>query len=252
MLHGCSPDYTLMKGCMEPIFSKKDGFQRIYLDLPGMGKSDAPDWIKSSDDILNVILEFIKEVIRSHSFLIAGESYGGYLARGVIPHYKEQIHGMLLICPVIKPIWKERKCPVPKVIVKDEAFLSTLSSKEKEQFCEGAVIQNEYCYNRFLKEIEVGLKKANTQFISNFQKKYAFTFDVDSLPTAKYERPVLIITGRQDSCVGYEDQWEILNNYSRASFACIDGAGHNLQIENPVIFNCMVNDWLERVQENKG
>lgn len=251
MLHGCSPDHNLMTGCMEPIFRKKDGFQRIYLDLPGMGESDAPDWINCSDDILSVVVAFIKEIIGSRSFLIAGESYGGYLARGIILHYKKQIDGMLLICPVIKAMREERKCPIPVEIRKDEVFLSTLSSEQKEQFCDGAVVQNEYVYNRFVKEIDAGLKKANVSFIRNFKKNYAFTFDVDALPAAKYEGPVLIITGRQDSCVGYEDQWKILENYPRASFACIDEAGHNLQIENPVIFHCMVHDWLERVLKNK-
>lgn len=39
MLHGYSPDHRLMAGCMEPIFNKKSNYKRVYIDLPGMGKS---------------------------------------------------------------------------------------------------------------------------------------------------------------------------------------------------------------------
>ncbi|MEA0562741.1 alpha/beta fold hydrolase [Lysinibacillus irui] len=39
MLHGFSPDHRLMKGCMEPIFDGREGWKRIYLDLPGMGRT---------------------------------------------------------------------------------------------------------------------------------------------------------------------------------------------------------------------
>lgn len=30
-------DHRLMSGCMEPIFTKREGWRRIYIDLPGMG-----------------------------------------------------------------------------------------------------------------------------------------------------------------------------------------------------------------------
>ena len=40
MIHGWSVDHRLMKGCMEPIFQSLDTpWQRIYFDLPGMGKT---------------------------------------------------------------------------------------------------------------------------------------------------------------------------------------------------------------------
>ena len=38
IIHGSTVDHRLMTGCMEPIFNNRDGYKRIYLDLPGMGK----------------------------------------------------------------------------------------------------------------------------------------------------------------------------------------------------------------------
>ena len=34
-LHGFMLDHRVLKGCMEPIFSKRSNFKRIYFDLPG-------------------------------------------------------------------------------------------------------------------------------------------------------------------------------------------------------------------------
>lgn len=105
LLHGYIVDHRLMYCCMEPIFREKEGYKRIYLDLPGMSKSESADWIK----------------------------------------------------------------------------------------------------------------------------------------------PTLFLMGRQDSCVGYKDTWNILDNYPRATFAVLDKAGHNLQIEQAELMNSLVIEWLDRV-----
>lgn len=38
MLHGYVAGHRLMNKCMEPVFSIKDNYKRIYIDLPGMGQ----------------------------------------------------------------------------------------------------------------------------------------------------------------------------------------------------------------------
>jgi pimeloyl-ACP methyl ester carboxylesterase len=84
LLHGYGSDHRLMKGCIEPIFAQQPGWQRIYLDLPGMGQTPGKEQIKSTDDILDIVIAFLDAVIPGQCFLLAGESYGGYLARGVV------------------------------------------------------------------------------------------------------------------------------------------------------------------------
>ncbi len=52
--------------------------------------------------------------------------------------------------------------------------------------------------------------------------------------------------------MGYKDAWDILDNYPRGTLAVLDRAGHNLQLEQVELFNCLVNEWLDRVEENLG
>lgn len=56
--------------------------------------------------------------------------------------------------------------------------------------------------------------------------------------------------GHQDSTVGYKDAFEILDNYTRATFAILDKAGHHLHIEQEDLFNSLVTEWITRVEES--
>ncbi|MNJ73491.1 alpha/beta hydrolase fold protein [compost metagenome] len=60
-------------------------------------------------------------------------------------------------------------------------------------------------------------------------------------------KPTLMLTGRQDTIVGYHALWKIINMYPRASFVLLDRSGHNLQIEQDTLFTETVKDWLHRV-----
>lgn len=134
MIHGFSPDHRLMKGCMEPIFNEKTGYRRIYFDLPGMGRTENYHNILSSDDVLEAVIHLIEHHIPNEPFLIAGESFGGYLARGVIEKLSHRILGVAFICPLIKPNHKEREVPPHEVKEVDYEFLDTLNREEREDF----------------------------------------------------------------------------------------------------------------------
>jgi pimeloyl-ACP methyl ester carboxylesterase len=52
--------------------------------MPGMGQTPGPDWVNSSDDMLEVVDAFVAELLGNRSFAIAGLSYGAYIARGLL------------------------------------------------------------------------------------------------------------------------------------------------------------------------
>jgi len=86
----------------------------------------------------------------------------------------------------------------------------------------------------------------------DFQKRiflnYEFSFDVDQFP-ASFEKPVLIVTGRQDMSVGYLDAWKMLAQFPRATFAVLDRAGHYLPTEQNELLHALAIEWLQRVEE---
>ena len=248
MIHGWSPDHRLMKGCMEPIFQAMDtAWKRIYFDLPGMGKTKGEPWITGSDQMLDLVFDFIDTVIPNQHFIVAGESYGGYLARGIINKRPSIADGLLLICPLAVPERQKENGAQFQVFEKDDILLSSLTEEERKYFEGINVLQNKRVWARFKEEILSGLKIADYSFLENYLGQHVpFSFDVDALKRP-YMKPTLMLTGRQDFMVGYRDLWQIIEMYPRASFILLDKAGHNLQIEQDILFAETVKEWLSRV-----
>jgi pimeloyl-ACP methyl ester carboxylesterase len=86
-------------------------------------------------------------------------------------------------------------------------------------------------------------------FVAQLQQAYAFSFPVEPLPEP-FARPAMIVTGRQDHIVGYEDAVTLLPSYPRAQFSVLDRAGHNLQIEQRALVETLFADWLDRMEKD--
>lgn len=246
MLHGYSPDHRLMKGCMEPVFVEREGWKRIYIDLPGMGKTTDYETINNSDEMLVAVVELIHSLIPNERYLLVGESYGGYLVRGILKEYHEQILGAAFICPLIIPDKPSRIVPEQSIVSTDKEFVSTLTKQELDDFSSHQVVLDEYNWNRYSTEVLAGCTIADHDFLEKVQKNYGFTFAVDKMT---FDKPSIFLLGKQDSIVGYKDAFDILDKFPRATFTILDKAGHNLQIEQADLFNSLMHEWLDRVKE---
>jgi pimeloyl-ACP methyl ester carboxylesterase len=110
------------------------------------------------------------------------------------------------------------------------------------------VLQTEETYARTQREVVPGLDAADPAAVERIRGSFAGTFPME--PAGRpYAGPTLFFLGRQDSSTGYRDAWPLLEHYPRASFAVLDRAGHNAQIEQPALFDALVHDWLDRVEQ---
>jgi pimeloyl-ACP methyl ester carboxylesterase len=95
-LHGFGIDHRSLLLTLGPVFERRRGYRRLHVDLPGFGESPADSTIDSSDAMLEVVLALIDEVIGDERFLLVGQSWGGYLARGVVARRAGQVAGVAL------------------------------------------------------------------------------------------------------------------------------------------------------------
>ncbi len=250
LLHGYWTDLRAIKGPIEPLFAERPGWKRYYLDLPGMGYTPGKPWIKNSDHMLDVVCEFIRTLIPGQKFVIGGYSYGGYLARGVISRWPDLVEGLLLVCPVVIGTIQERTRPKKNILVKDPELMAELSPEEAEEFEGWVAVQSRETYARVEEEVHTGSRRADEPFLTRIQQQdYAFTFDVDEA-IGEFSEPTLILAGRQDWIVGYQDAWRILERFPRATFVVLDRAGHALPFVQEQLFDQLVLEWLDRVQES--
>jgi pimeloyl-ACP methyl ester carboxylesterase len=247
ILHGWPSDHRQMVHDMEPSFVNRDGWRRIYPDLPGMGKTRGAEWITSQDEMLDVVLEFIDAVAPGERIVLAGTSYGGYLARGLVYRRAARLDGLLLLAPAIVAEMSQRRVPQHRILREDADFLASLAPDE-QNLREIVVAQSPAVLAAYRNTIKPALAVADHGFLRRIGQKYAFSFMVDEL-AEPFAAPTLIVTGRYDHWCGYQDAYAILDNYPRATFVVLDRAGHALAREQRTLFEVLVAEWLDRVEE---
>jgi pimeloyl-ACP methyl ester carboxylesterase len=252
MIHGFSPDHRLMSGCMEPIFEKRAGWRRIYFDLPGMGRTPGPDWLTNSDQMLDVVRGFVDQVLPLEHYCVAGESYGGYLAQGLAARAPDRIEGLFLLCSLVHAEPARRRVPGHVVLEREPGLFERLTPEERAAFEPVGVIQTGATWEKMKRDVLPGLAARDQKFLDRlWEQGYPFA-DEAALDRAEYEKPVLIIAGRQDGIVGYEDSQDLASRYPRATCAVLDRAGHNAQIEQPELLEALTAEWLLRVEKSWG
>jgi len=250
VLHGWGMDHRYMVSDLEPLFEQRDGWKRIYPDLPGHGMTPGPEWIKDRDQELDVVLDFVDAVIPGERFAVAGSSAGAYMARGVVHRRPAAIDGVLLTVPLIGSDRAARQVPPHVTLVQDPALAAEVEPDEEDGYFALAVVQSRQVVDYLRANVpsaETG-DEAYQERIQEGPGTYGFSFDVDALPEP-CPAPTLIVTGRQDSIVGYRDAWKILENFPRGTLAVLDRAGHLLDVEQEGLFHALAGEWLDRVDE---
>src|SRR4029077_9573379 len=102
ILHGAGVDHREAEACFELVFDGAAGLRRIYPDLPGMGRTIAPETLCSAADVLDTLLNFADEVTGgTAAHLLVGHSAGGYYAHAMAARRPAQVAGLALVCPLL-------------------------------------------------------------------------------------------------------------------------------------------------------
>lgn len=246
VLHGGYLDHRHMVDALEPLFISRQGWRRIYIDIPGHGKSPVDPSISTHDDVLELILAFVNEMLPGQSFALAGESRGGYLARGIVHRKPDLVDGALFIVPGRYAVCSEDSVPSHVTLTRADEIVATLAPNEVGRF-NRLVVQSAEILEKIRRCKIPASALADEIHQNKINENYEFAFDVDALD-APFQKPALFLLGRQDSMVGYRDALKVIECFPRATFAILDKAGHSLGWEQPELFNALAGEWLQRVE----
>jgi pimeloyl-ACP methyl ester carboxylesterase len=246
VLHGAGVDHREMVGAMEPIFQDIPGYRRIYMDQPGMGRTPAPATVRGSDDVLDVMLGFADGVIGDREFLVIGHSAGGYFAGAIAGRRPGQVAGLALICPLGDSV---RDVPAHEVMHAAAGMEDLAGGPEHAEFRDYFVVHTPATLERYEEYVAPAASLADQEALARIGARWQFSSPPEDGPP--YREPALIVTGRQDSMVGYAGQADLLPHYPHATFAVLDRAGHALPHEQGDRLGALVADWLRRVGERR-
>ena len=121
-----------MTTAFEPIFEARSGWLRIYLDLPGMGETPRrrldPDDRRCAGRGRRVDRVAI---LSGETFALAGASYGGYLALGLMHRRAASVTGLALVAPGVE--WDDEKLRKPerRIFHVDADTVASLTDEER-------------------------------------------------------------------------------------------------------------------------
>ena len=236
---GC--DRSVVAAALEPALAGRPGLRRIYVDLPGTGRSPAGP--KNSDQVVDAVSEFVDREIGAERFLLAGCSYGGYIAAALARRRPEQIAGLLLVCHGTKIVAADRDLPTAPEPAHDASWLTGVPADLRTHFSLALGNRSAEVAGR-VAALLAASGPADEEYLQRLRTTGYQLSDEDS--AAVYRGPTSVIAGRQDHMAGYADQFRALAAYPQASFAVLADAGHYLPFEQPDAFLGLVLDWLTR------
>lgn len=247
LIHGWSADHRYMAADLEPIFASHPGWQRIYLDLPGHGLTPAPQWLSTQAQMVDIVHGFIDAVVPDGKLAVAGSSYGGYLALALVRTMPQRLHGAALLIPDVPRADGSRDTATAVTLFPDLSVFNDL--EPSEDWIPASLIAHE---RRMLEAIRTddipAYQAADYDFLGRLERNYLHA-GVAGTPGQPFCGPSLILTGRQDSTVGYRSAFGLLDELPRATYAVVDLAGHHLgRVERPDVFRPLVDDWLDRME----
>ncbi len=251
-LHGSGVDHREIMGALEPLFADRPGYRRIYPDLPGMGRTPAPETIDSTDAVLDTLLGLVDAVIGEEAFLVVGHSYGGYLARAIANRRPRQVAGLALLCSLLGEQGREDERPEHVVLhAADDLDLDgALEPAMAAEFRDYLVVHTPATLRRFQEMVVPGVELADRVALERIFARWRLRTAPEQAPA--YANPTLILAGRQDATVGYAGVWRLLEHYPRATFAVLDRAGHGLPHEQIGLLTALLAEWLDRVREHRA
>jgi len=243
ILHGSGGNGRWAMDQFEPAFGDRAGWRRLYPDIVGNGQTPLPAGLRGYDDALEVLVSFLHTIAPGERFAVAGVSWGGFFARGLVHQRPAEIDGLMLYVPDMGAL-RHRDVSQKHLIRREAGFEAALQPGE-EWLADALPVQTLEMLERMRSQL---LAHLNFRPLPAVLDHRLFSFDPDALP-APFPAPTLIITGRHDTMTGYKAAWSVLDNFPRGTFAVLDRAGHMTGIEQPTIFDALAREWLDRVEE---
>lgn len=220
-------------------------YQRHYVDLPGSGESQRLKRM-TAELVVDSVAQYIDENLLELPFVIVGASFGGFVARCLHARYSSRILGSALLAPAVRPPG-QRQLDVERSAYESDGFDQLVDDSERAHvtsFKSMSPLHTRGSFTAYLKHIVPGYLVHDADAYARLRQSYdPATISKGSEPGLLGGRN-LILTGKRDSVVGWKDQVQIVDEYQNASYVVLEGAGHNVHLDQPEIVHLLIRHWL--------
>ncbi len=220
------------------VLAARPGWTAHLIDLPGTGSSrDEHTGIVSQRDLLNALIDLVVDEDDGSGWAVAGTSNGAALALGIVRRRLDLVRGLALRVPMLEPddevrvregsvSWQRAFDALPAT------YRALYEAKEREVW-------------------EPARARTDAEFLATIRDDPARYALPEALDLPKFDRPTLVVLGRQDARVGFKRALGHLLELPRATVAVLDRAGHALPagVVQQRLWEVLAIDWLDRVED---
>jgi len=235
----------------DPTFAalSKAGVRVLRYDYYGRGFSDRPDTRYDQAFYVRQLAELLDALRVSEPIDLVGLSLGGSIVTSVADRYPDRVRSLILVDPSFRTpetapagsaaVWSFLTAIFTEPGWPNEQLADFLHPERFPDWPDRYRVQMQYRGFRMARLAELS---ANA--------------DVDQRDevarVGKHERPVLVVWGRQDPVVPFEESAQLLDVMPRARLVTIDDSGHLPQWEQPAAFHDALLSFVRAVNGTPG
>ena len=230
-----------MTAVFEPVLRSVPACRRLYVGLPGT--DGAPLTAPSSEAVLAAVVDTVTDRLGESPFLVAGWSYGGYLAAALARRLGNRVQGLFVVCagPKISP--EDRDLTGVQPSTEEAGWLAAVPAELHDYFRLAVGHQS----REVMARITAVLAAIGTRDQAFLERLRAEAFALaDEEATFTYDGPVTFLCGRRDRVAGFAATIGSLGHYPDADLTLLAAAGHFLPLEEPDRFRASLGAWLRR------
>lgn len=244
LIHGFSVPYFIWDPTFD--FLSKSGFRVLRYNLFGRGLSDRPNtkynirlFTRQLKDLLDALE--IQEPVH-----LAGLSMGGPISAAFVDQFPERVRSHILVDPAgAKSIQLSRMLTLARLPLLAELILGLFGTESlvkgiaSDFFSQELIGQFQAQYR-----VQMQYKGFLRAILSTLRNGMLESFFETYRRVGKLGKPTLLIWGRNDTTVPFEDSRAILEAIPHAEFHPIENCGHIPHYEKPGEVNPILREFL--------
>ena len=214
------------------------GYRVLRYDHYGRGFSDRPDVVYDRDLYNQQLHELLQKLNIKSAVTLIGLSMGGAVAMSFTDRYPARVARLGLIAPAGFPIKESFTLKLARLPILGDYLMAVIGDWVVLQGVKDAFVDAEKL-PVFEEKFKVPLQYAGFQraILSTLRK-----MDMNNMAQTYYrvgqqQKPTLLLWGRNDDVLPFANSEKVKEAIPHVMFYAIDGAGHNLNYENPEIAN---------------
>jgi pimeloyl-ACP methyl ester carboxylesterase len=246
LVHGFSVPYFIYDPTFD--FLTQAGFHTLRYDLFGRGFSDRPRARNNLDFFVRQLADLLDALRFAQRVNLVGLSMGGPIASAFTVRCPERIDKLILIDPCgAKPIDTALAVRFARIPILAEIAYGLLGSKNlvngaAKDFFDPALV--EHFQARY--KIQMEYKGFMRSILSTIRSNLLGSNIEIYRSLGKLDKQILLLWGRNDRTVPFEQSDLLRNALPRAEFRAIEGCGHIPHYEKPDEVNPILSNFLRQ------